>query len=99
MHSSVKIDTSIIPPSGDTTSSASPVIYAGRLQLKDINFAFDDLQAPYQKEGIDYVHLDLKDVALHAENAYYTLDSTSGMIHHLAAKEIAIQMHVDILFP
>lgn len=87
VHSSVKIDTSIIPPSGDTTSSASPVIYAGRLQLKDINFAFDDLQAPYQKEGIDYVHLDLKDVALHAENAYYTLDSTSGMIHHLAAKE------------
>lgn len=85
--SSVKIDTSIIPPSGDTTSSASPVIYAGKLQLKDINFAFDDLQAPYQKEGIDYVHLDLKDVALHAENAYYTLDSTSGNIHHLAAKE------------
>ncbi len=85
--SSVKIDTSIIPPSGDTTSSALPVIYAGKLQLKDINFAFDDLQAPHQQEGIDYVHLDLEDVALDAENAYYTLDSTSGIINHLAAKE------------
>jgi translocation and assembly module TamB len=87
VNSSVKIDTSIIPPSGDTTSGALPVIYAGRLQLKDINFSFDDLQQPHQEEGIDYVHLDLKDVALDAENAYYTLDSTSGIINHLAAKE------------
>lgn len=85
--SSVKIDTSIIPPSGDTTSTVSPIIYAGRLLLKDINFTFDDLQQPHQKEGIDYVHLDLKDVALDAENAYYTIDSTSGIINHLAAKE------------
>lgn len=87
VRSSVKIDTSIIPPSGDTTTGALPVIYAGRLQLKDINFSFDDLQQPHQKEGIDYVHLDLRDVALDAENAYYTIDSTSGIINHLAAKE------------
>lgn len=85
--SSVKIDTSIIPPSGDTTTGVLPVIYAAKLKLTDVNFTFDDLQQPKQEYGMDYVHLDLKDVTLEAEEAYYTLDSTSAVINQLAAKE------------
>lgn len=84
--SSVKVDTSIIPPD-TSSSSAAPAIIVDKLDLSRTNFAFDDLQAPKQKEGIDYVHLDLKDVAINIDDAYYTLDSTSGNINRITAKE------------
>ncbi len=87
VNSSVKIDTSVIPPSGDTAAGVLPVIYAGKLQLNNVNFTFDDLQQPRQEYGMDYVHLDLKDVALDLEDAYWTLDSTSATINQLTAKE------------
>lgn len=85
--SSFKTDTSIIPPEPETPTTVFPTIIVDNLDLSRTNFSFDDLMAPQQKEGIDFVHLDLRDVAINAEGVYYTLDSTSGKINKIAAKE------------
>lgn len=84
--SSVVVDTSLIPPD-TTTSNAYPVITADKVDISGTNFSFDDARAPHQEEGMDYVHLDLRDVGIDIEHVYYTLDSTSGVVNNLTAKE------------
>lgn len=88
VRSSVILDTSYLPPSTDTATESTPLtIIADKLNLNQVNFLLNDKQQPVQQEGIDYLHMDITEVALNAENAYYTLDSTSGIINQLAAKE------------
>lgn len=84
--SSVVTDTSIIP-SDTTSSSSSPTIIVDNIDLSRTNFSFDDVLSPKQKEGIDYVHLGLTDIVIKGKDVFYTLDSMSGNVERIAAKE------------
>ncbi len=62
-------------------------VTAGDIQLAAINFKMDDPAAPYQPHGMDYSHLDIRNLNLNAEALYYTTDSISGDIKHLSVQE------------
>lgn len=74
-------------PDMDSVPSKPWTITVGQLNLEGIGFAMSDEQKPRQKKGIDYAHLDVQDLALSAGNIYYSTDSISGNIAHLALAE------------
>lgn len=74
-------------PDDNDTSSVNWKINAKDLMLKQINFAFDNNNDPRLGKGIDYSHLDFKNFSLNASDAYWTMDSTSANIKHLAVAE------------
>lgn len=59
----------------------------GSLLLKGIGFAYDDnTQAP-KKDGIDYAHLDVRNLHLNASDLYYSIDTISGIVKNLTLME------------
>lgn len=50
------------------------------VSLDDNHFAFSNDNAPAARAGIDYMHLDLNGLTLHANNLSYSPDSISGSI-------------------
>ncbi|HET8572262.1 MAG TPA: translocation/assembly module TamB domain-containing protein [Edaphocola sp.] len=69
-------------------------IFAGGLALNQIRFVFDDPNAPRQKNGLDYSHMDFNQLFLTADKAYYSSDSSAADIKHLALRE---QCGLDIM--
>lgn len=55
--------------------------------LESVSFKMDNENSPRQKTGIDYMHLDAKNLNLSAEDLLYSSDTISGNIKHLAVKE------------
>ncbi|MBK0382648.1 translocation/assembly module TamB domain-containing protein [Pedobacter sp. SD-b] len=55
--------------------------------FSNIAFAFDDMNAPRQKKGMDFMHLDLKNINLSADNFYYSLDTISGGINKFTMQD------------
>ncbi|HET8828963.1 MAG TPA: translocation/assembly module TamB domain-containing protein [Pelobium sp.] len=55
--------------------------------FKNIAFAFDDMNAPKAKKGMDFMHLDLKNINLDADNFYYSLDTISGEINSFTLQD------------
>ena len=68
-------------------------ITAGDIDLSGMAFKLDNQNAPRQKEGIDYQHLDLQGLNMTMHNLYYTSDTINGEMQHLAVKE---QSGVDL---
>ncbi len=62
-------------------------VRADQLMLKQIAFAMDDNNIPRQKEGMDYSHLDIRNLFLNGEQVYYSPDTISGNIKHIALNE------------
>ena len=58
-----------------------------QIDFKQINFKFDDDNELKINRGIDYSHLELKDLNLDAETVSYTVNATSGKINSFSAKE------------
>ncbi|MFT4061413.1 MAG: translocation/assembly module TamB domain-containing protein [Edaphocola sp.] len=73
--------------SQDTTGSNDWEVTAGNLLLKQVNFAYDDNAQPRQKYGMDYAHLNFQGLSVNGDNIYYTSDTISGNLKHLALNE------------
>ena len=69
----------------DTTQGWN--VSAGNISFSNVGFKMDNENQPRQPAGIDYSHLDLKDLAVSLQNVRYTSDSMSGNLKHLAVKE------------
>lgn len=68
----------------DTSAAAETANWKVNLRnadFKNIAFAFDDMNSPRAKKGMDFMHLDLKNISLDADNFYYSLDTISGDIN------------------
>lgn len=57
------------------------------IELVHVNYKMDNENEVRQPKGIDYAHLDVKDLALKLRDLSYTSDSISGNIKHLAVRE------------
>ncbi len=64
-----------------TAESANWKVNLRNADFKNIAFAFDDMNTPRLKRGMDFMHLDLKNINLDADNFYYSLDTISGEIN------------------
>lgn len=71
----------------DTLDETNWRVLASKLELDNVNFIMDDENSPRQPYGIDYSHLDIRNLALNTEDILYTADSIAGNIKHLAVKE------------
>ncbi|MGN6435644.1 MAG: translocation/assembly module TamB domain-containing protein [Agriterribacter sp.] len=59
----------------------------GSLQLNDNNLAFDDDNAPWAKEGMDYMHLKADSVTLQLSDFIFAGDSIAGNIQKAYMQE------------
>lgn len=74
----------------DTSTAAENSSWKVNLRtadFKNIAFAFDDMNAPKAKKGLDFMHLDLKNINLNADNFYYSLDTISGVINSVTLQD------------
>ena len=55
-------------------------IYVGDLQLNNNNLAYANDNEPVLKQGMDYAHLDVKALTLHADKFVFAPDSIAGSI-------------------
>ncbi len=62
-------------------------IISSDLEIKNSNLKFDDKSAPRIAKGMDYAHLDLKDISLKATGLEYSLDTTLVSIESANLKE------------
>ena len=62
-------------------------VRATQLDLSGLSFKMDNANSPKVKKGIDYAHLDLKELSLNLHGLTYTSDSISGNVQHLALQE------------
>src|SRR5690606_20140166 len=51
------------------------------IKLDNNNLRFDDFNSPAQAKGIDFSHLNIKSLALDAEDLVYAVDTISGTIN------------------
>ena len=78
------------PKESETTDTASTNnwrVTVANVMLKNIGYAMDNNAAPRQKSGMDYSHLDIKGFSFNADNVYYSPDTISGNLKHLAMSE------------
>jgi translocation and assembly module TamB len=64
----------------EAQAEAGWLVQVKDIQLDGNNFKMDNDNAPAAKQGMDYSHLDLKDLTLEAENIHYSTDTISGTI-------------------
>jgi translocation and assembly module TamB len=57
------------------------------IRLDAVNFIMDNDNEPRKKEGIDYAHLNVKDLAFVANAIIFTGDTIAGDVKHIALKE------------
>lgn len=62
-------------------------IFGDQVNLRDVNFKYDDNNAPKQVGGLDYAHMDVQHIVFLSDNLKYTNDSIAGNIKQLALKE------------
>lgn len=62
-------------------------VLAGQLNINQVNFKYDDGNAPRQKSGMDYAHIDAKSITLAANTLYYTTDTIAAALKHLSLQE------------
>ncbi|OYU54175.1 MAG: hypothetical protein CFE25_16200 [Chitinophagaceae bacterium BSSC1] len=71
----------------DTIKSAFWQIVANKIDLTNANIQFDDDQYPKQKSGLDYFHLNVKDLKLQADSLDLSENKYSGKIQQMHFKE------------
>jgi|SRR5579871_596186 len=64
----------------DTDHGSRWYIAADQLRFDDDHISFDDDNAPHQVAGMDYAHLDAKDLSLYVNDLLISNDSISGDI-------------------
>jgi translocation and assembly module TamB len=71
----------------DTLDKGNWNVRVADINLANVNFAMDNDNQPRQKQGIDYAHLNVKNLAFDASAIVYTGDTISGNIKHIALTE------------
>lgn len=71
----------------DTASANNWRVTAGSLMLKQIGFVMDNNALPRQRNGMDYGHMNFRDLYFNGENILYSPDTISGNLKHLALTE------------
>lgn len=84
-----KSDKEIQTPELDTTNIPQQGwnVKLNLVDLQNIAFRFDDMQSKKLAKGIDYAHLDLKNLNTKMERLYYANDTISGKINALTVQE------------
>lgn len=77
-----KVDTLV-----DTLPQSNWHVVANEVKLNNVNFALDNNSKPRQPKGMDYSHLDIRDLVLNSKDILYTGDTITGNIKHLSVKE------------
>lgn len=70
-----------------STDSGSWVIWLNDLLFKDVNFAFDDNNAPRLKTGMDYAHMNIQNFYMTGSDLMYSADTILGNIKNLSMNE------------
>ena len=70
-----------------TTPTPSFKIISGTVAISKSNFKYDDKSLPHVANGMDYSHLDLKDITLKATDLQYSLDTTLATIQSASLTE------------
>ncbi|MFD1630970.1 translocation/assembly module TamB domain-containing protein [Pseudopedobacter beijingensis] len=71
----------------DSVSTNNWKVHVNKADFANIDFKFDDQNIKPISRGMDYMHLDFKELTLKAEDFYYSPDTISGNILDLIAKE------------
>lgn len=83
-----KIEKQNINNTNSVTSKSTPwEIKVNSVELKKLNFSFDDDNATKLANGMDYSHLNLKNLNLDAEKIKYSEKLISGSINSFSASE------------
>jgi len=81
----------------DTTTGWN--VHAGRVKLKNLAFKMDNESALRTPRGMDYAHLDIRELNLDLKNAMYNSDSLAGRLKDFSVKErsglIVKDLHTD----
>lgn len=78
-----KTTTALQENKADTTKSAFWQVLASKIDLTKANIQFDDDQHPKQKTGLDYFHINVKDLNLHADSLDLSENRYSGKIQQV----------------
>jgi len=74
-------------------------VKAGRVKLKNVAFKMDNENEPRVPRGMDYAHLDIRDLNLDLKNAMYNSDSLAGELKDLSVSEqcglVVKELHTD----
>lgn len=62
-------------------------VVASNLMLKEIGFKLDNNAVRRQVAGMDYAHMDFRNLSFNGENILYSPDTISGNLKHLAVAE------------
>lgn len=71
----------------DPAPAAKWYVTVNTLQFSRVNFMMDDESQPKQPYGIDYAHLDARNLNLSMNDLVYTTDTITGDIQHFAVQE------------
>ncbi|MBA3829650.1 MAG: translocation/assembly module TamB domain-containing protein [Taibaiella sp.] len=71
----------------DTLPQASWRVLGADVQFTGVNFALDNENKPHQPIGMDYSHLDLRNLNLNTQDLYYTADTISGNVKSLTGTD------------
>lgn len=84
-----KADKSIQTPDADTTAIKQRGwnLRLAKVDIGNVNFRFDDLNAPAVKKGIDYKHLDIRDFSATGERIAFADHNVSGNIRSFTVKD------------
>ena len=82
-----------------TTPTPSMKIIAGDITINKSSLKFDDVSAPKAPSGMDYVHLFLQDMSIHAKDLQYSTDTILASIKSASLKDksgfVLNKMHTD----
>lgn len=74
-------------------------VRAGRVKLKNLAFKMDNENEPRTPMGMDYAHLDIRELNLDLKNAMYNSDSLAGQLNDFSVKEqsglVVKELHTD----
>jgi translocation and assembly module TamB len=62
-------------------------VVASNIMLNKIAFVMDNNAVPRQKVGMDYSHMNFKGLSFNGEQIYYSPDTISGNVKHIALTE------------
>ena len=71
----------------DTIAAQGWRVHAGDIRLAGVHFKMDNTASPRQPYGMDYAHLDVRNLHCSMEDVLYTTDTISGNIRHIAVQE------------
>jgi len=77
----------VVPEVAEVIDTLGWRIVASDVKLKNIGYQMDDNKQPPKPYGMDYAHMDIRNLFLVADDLVYTNDTISGNVRQLALKE------------